>query len=50
VIVSLNGQPVNGIDDLHRLLTADLIGVPVGVAVLRGAELLGRSIEPAESV
>jgi S1-C subfamily serine protease len=50
VIVALNGQPVNGIDDLHRLLTADLIGVPVGVAVLRGAELLRRSIEPAESV
>jgi S1-C subfamily serine protease len=50
VIVALNGQPVNGIDDLHRLLTADLIGVPVEVAVLRGAELLRRSIEPAESV
>jgi S1-C subfamily serine protease len=50
VIVALKGQPVNGIDDLHRLLTADLIGVPVELAVLRGAELLRRSIEPAESV
>jgi S1-C subfamily serine protease len=50
VIVALSGRPVNAIDDLHRLLTADLIGVPVGVAVLRGTELLTRSIEPAESV
>lgn len=50
VIVALKGQPVNGIDDLHRLLTADLIGVPVEVVLLRGAQLLKRSIEPSESV
>ena len=50
VIVALNGQPVNGIDDLHRLLTADLIGVSAEVSLLRGAQLLRRSIEPAESV
>jgi hypothetical protein len=41
---------VNGIDDLHRLLTADLIGVSVEIVLLRGAQLLRRSIEPAESV
>jgi S1-C subfamily serine protease len=50
VIVALNGQAVNGIDDLHRLLTADLIGLSVEIALLRGAQLLRRSIEPAESV
>jgi len=50
VIVGLNGQAVNGIDDLHRLLTADLIGLSVEIRLLRGAQLLGRSIEPAESV
>ena len=50
VIVALKGQPVNGIDDLHRLLTADLIRVSVEIVLLRGAELLKRSIEPAESV
>ena len=50
VIVALNGQPVNGIDDLHGLLTADLIGLSVDIRWLRGAQLLVRSIEPAESV
>jgi S1-C subfamily serine protease len=50
VIVALNGQPVNGIDDLHRLLTADLIGLSAEIVLLRGAQLLRRSIEPAESV
>ena len=40
---------MNGIDDLHRALTADLIGVPVDISVLRGAQLLRLSIEPGES-
>jgi S1-C subfamily serine protease len=49
VIVALKGQAVNGIDDLHRVLTADLIGVPVEIAVLRGTELVRLSIAPGES-
>ena len=48
-IVSLNAAVVNGVDDLHRALTADLIGVPVDISVLRGSQLLSRRIEPAES-
>ena len=49
VIVALKGQAVNGIDDLHRALTADLIGAPVEITVLRGTELLRLSIAPGES-
>ena len=49
VIVALNGSIVNGIDDLHRLLKAELIGVPVAISVLRGADLRKLSVEPAES-
>jgi S1-C subfamily serine protease len=49
VIVALKGNVVNGIDDLHRGLTADLIGVPVEISVLRGAQLVKLSVEPAES-
>jgi S1-C subfamily serine protease len=49
VIVALNGRTVNGIDDLHRALTADLIGVPVEISVLRRAELLKLSVIPRES-
>jgi S1-C subfamily serine protease len=49
VIVALNGSLVNGIDDLHRLLKAELIGVAVELSVLRGAELVRLAVEPAES-
>jgi S1-C subfamily serine protease len=48
-IVALKGTVVNGIDDLHRALTAELIGVPVDISVLRGTQLLKLRIEPAES-
>jgi S1-C subfamily serine protease len=49
ILVALKGTSVNGIDDLHRALTADLIGIPVEISVLRGAQLLKLSIEPGES-
>src|SRR6266542_2284010 len=49
VIVGLDGQPVTGIDDLHRLLTADRIGVRTSVIVLRGAERLELPITSGES-
>ena len=48
VIVALKGQAVNGIDELHRALTAELIGVPVDISVLRAGQLLRLSIEPGE--
>lgn len=49
VIVAFHGGIVNGIDDLHRLLTADLIGVPVEIKVLRGTGFVMLCVEPAES-
>lgn len=48
LIVGLKDTTVNGIDDLHRALTAELIGLPVEISVLRGAELLRLSVEPGE--
>jgi S1-C subfamily serine protease len=38
LIVAFDGQPVAGIDDLHRYLTEDKIGHATPVTVLRGAE------------
>ena len=35
---SFNGQPVTGIDDLHRQLTEERIGRITPVTVLRGLE------------
>jgi len=49
LIVGFAGQSVNGIDDLHRLLTAGRIGTSLPLVVLRGALKLERSIVPAEA-
>jgi S1-C subfamily serine protease len=35
VIITFGGQPVKGIDDLHRLLTEDQVGVRIPLTVLR---------------
>ena len=48
LIVRFAGQPVNGIDDLHRLLTGELIGGESVLTVLRGARRLDLSVIPAE--
>jgi len=48
-IVQFNDQPVNGIDDLHRLLTDEKVGVTCKLTVLRGVEKLTLDIVPAES-
>lgn len=49
IIVEFNGQPVAGIDDLHRLLTDDKVGVSFALTILRGVEKLTLTIVPAES-
>ena len=49
IIVEFAGSAVIGIDDLHRLLTAERIGVATRVVVLRGAERLELPITSVES-
>jgi len=49
IIVDFNEQVVSGIDDLHRLLTDDKVGVSFKMTVLRGVEKLSLGIVPAES-
>jgi S1-C subfamily serine protease len=49
IIVGYDGQPVSGIDDLHRLLTEGRVGKPAPVIVLRRAEKLALNIVPVES-
>src|SRR6266513_1570811 len=48
IIVLLDGKPVTGIDDLHRLLASDRIGIPTTVTVLRKAERLALPITPED--
>ncbi len=49
IIVGFDGKPVTGIDDLHRLLTADRIGAQTTLVVLRGAERIELPIASVES-
>ena len=49
IIVAFDGQPVHGIDDLHRLLTGDRIGAATTVAVVRKAERHDLAITAAET-
>jgi S1-C subfamily serine protease len=49
VILAFGGEPVTGIDELHRRLAEDRIGVPTAVTMLRRLERLTVTVVPAES-
>jgi S1-C subfamily serine protease len=49
VIVALEGQPVAGVDDLHRLLTEVRLGVSCSLTVLRWTEKLELKVVPEEA-
>lgn len=48
VIIAFDDQRLGGVDDLHRLLTDDRIGLPVPLVVVRGGERRRVVIIPAE--
>jgi S1-C subfamily serine protease len=48
LILSVDGTRIERVEDLQRLMVAELIGTPVNVRVLRAGELLELSLEPAE--
>src|SRR6266704_2738787 len=48
LIVSFDDQPVNGIDALHRLLTAERIGTASRLTVVRGTQKLEFSVVAGE--
>jgi S1-C subfamily serine protease len=50
LVVEFDGQPIRGIDDLHRLLTDDRIGKRVPVTVIRGVEKLTIELMPKEKL
>jgi S1-C subfamily serine protease len=49
VITALDGKPVAGVDDLHRLLTDARVGVVSTLTVLRRTEKLELSVVPQEA-
>ncbi len=48
-MVAYNSHPLPSIDALHKLLTAEQIGVEAGLTVIRRGERLNLQITPAES-
>jgi S1-C subfamily serine protease len=48
IIVAFDGQPVAGIDELHRKLVAGAIGVPAELTVIRHTEKLNPVVIPEE--
>ena len=48
LILAVNGAPVTRVEDLQRLMVADLIGVPVTVRLLRAGRPLEVELVPAE--
>ncbi len=49
VIVALEGQPVAGVDDLHRLLTEVRVGVGSALTVIRYTDKLELRVVPEEA-
>src|ERR1700751_2214919 len=49
VIIALDGHPVAGVDDLHRVLTDVRVGVSSSLIVLRWTEKLEMKIVPEEA-
>ena len=49
VIVALEGQPVAGVDDLHRLLTEVRVGVGSALTIIRYTDKLQLRVVPEET-
>jgi S1-C subfamily serine protease len=49
VIFAWGGEPVTAIEDLHRHLTGERVGIPTTIEVLRGTARRELTIVPAES-
>lgn len=49
LIVGFEGEPVNGIDDLHRLLTAERIGRIIRLTLVRGTQKVELGVTASES-
>lgn len=49
ILVAFDDHPTAGIDDLHKLLTEDRIGLSSSLVVIRGTEKLTLEVRPEES-
>jgi S1-C subfamily serine protease len=49
MIVGFDGEPIAGIDDLHKILTEEKVGVKTTLTIIRRTEKLNLGIIPEES-
>jgi S1-C subfamily serine protease len=49
VIIELENQPLRGMDDLHRLLSDERVGVPTTISLIRRSERLEMKVIPVEA-
>jgi S1-C subfamily serine protease len=49
IVVAFGGEPVTGVDELHRRLTEERIGVATPLTVLRRLERRTLTVMPSES-
>jgi S1-C subfamily serine protease len=49
IIVAFGETQITGVDNLHRVLTAERIGVPISMTVLRGGERRTLTVVPEEA-
>ncbi|MHC5114631.1 MAG: S1C family serine protease [Planctomycetota bacterium] len=49
VIIGFDGEVIGGIDDLHRRMTAERVGVRTPLEVIREGEVVALEITPAEA-
>jgi S1-C subfamily serine protease len=48
IVVALNGRPVETVEDLQRQLSAETIGTPQSITVLRAGTVMQIEVRPAE--
>jgi S1-C subfamily serine protease len=49
VIVALDGEPIAGVDDLHRSLSEEKVGRALTLTLLRRAAIVSLSATPGEA-
>jgi S1-C subfamily serine protease len=49
LVISFDGRPVAGVDDLHRWLTESRVGARTALAIVRGTEKLDLPVVPSAS-
>ncbi len=48
IVVAVNGKPIESVEELQRQLSAEAIGTPQSLTVVRSGELMELEVRPVE--